>query len=86
MTKRLCNEYLARLTVNEQQQQSIAIRTTAQTNDPSGQWHRQQHGRLTTYFGEIYKGRANYAPLTIRILYKQHRETPAMRYGIQTTT
>ena len=35
--KRLCNEYLARLTVNEQQQQSIAIRTTAQANDPSGE-------------------------------------------------
>ena len=81
--KRLCNEYLARLTVNEQQQQSIAIRTTAQANDPSGEWQRQRHGRLTTsHFGEICKRRANYAPLTIRILYKQKRETPAMRYGI----
>ena len=81
--KRLCNEYLARLTVNEQQQQSIAIRTTAQVNDPSGEWQRQRHGCLTTsYFGEICKRSANCAPLTIRILYKQQRETPAMRYGI----
>ena len=36
----------------------------------------------TSYFGEICKRRANYVPLTIRILYKQQRETPAMRYGI----
>ena len=81
--KKTCNEYLAHLTVNEQQQQSIAIRTTAQANDPSGEWHRQRYGCvMTSYFDEICKQRANYAPHTIRILYKQPRETADMRYGI----
>jgi len=69
---RLCNEYLARLTVNEQRQQSIAISTSAQANDPSGEWSRQRHGRLTaSHFGEICKRRATYAPLTIWLLYKK---------------
>ena len=34
-----------------------------------------------SHFGEIYKRRADYAPLTIRLLYKKCRSTPTMRYG-----
>ena len=80
--RRLSKEYLARLTVNEQQQQLIAIRTSAQADDPSGEWERQRHGRLTaSCFGDVCKRRAEYAPLTIRLLYKRCRETSDMRYG-----
>ena len=80
---RLCKEYLSRLSVTEHQQQSIAIRTSAQANDVSGEWSRQRHGHLTTsHFGEICKRRSNYATLTTRLLYKQPRETADLRYGI----
>jgi len=81
--KRLCQEYVGHLTVNEAQQQAMAIRTVAQCDDPSGECARERHGRLTaSHFGEIYKQRADYAPLTIRLLYNTTRSTPAMRYGI----
>ena len=49
----VCEEYLSRLSVTEYQQQSIAIRTSTQENDVSGEWSRQWHGRLTvSHFGE----------------------------------
>ena len=80
--RRLCHEYLARLKVTEQQQQAIAIRTSEQVADPTGEWGRERHGRLTaSKFGEICKRRARFGPLTTRILYKQPRQTAAMRYG-----
>ena len=81
--KRLSSEYLARLSVTKQQQQSIANRTSTQANDPTGEWRRQRHGRLTaSTFGEICKRQADYGPLTIQLLYKRPRETAEMRYGI----
>ena len=81
--KRLCSDYVNRLVVTEQQQQAIAIRTVHQADDPTGEWKRQRHGRVTaSTFGRICKQKASYAPLTISILYRKPRETPAMRYGI----
>ena len=81
--KRLCAEYVNRLEVTEQQQQDIAIRTVHQANDPTGEWKRQRHGRITaSLFGKICRRKASFAPLTINFLYCKLRETAAMRYGI----
>ena len=78
----LCREYLPRLVVTEQQQQQLALRTTQQANDPSGEWGKQRKIRITaSHFGEVCKRRAEFGPLTVRILYSSTRETPAMRYG-----
>ena len=80
---RLSNEYVNRLAVTEQQQQAIAIRTVHQADDPTGEWKRQRHGRVTaSLFGKICKRKASFAPLTISFLYCKPRETAAMRYGI----
>ena len=81
--KRLCSDYVSRLQVTEQQQQAIAIRTIQQADDPTGEWKRQRHGRVTaSLFGRICRRKASFAPLTISLLYSKTRETPAMRYGI----
>jgi len=44
---RVCQDYISCLTVNEAQQQAIAIRAVRQSDDLSGEWAREQHGRLT---------------------------------------
>ena len=41
--KRLRSEYISSLKSTEQQQQAIAIQ---QVDDPTGEWKRQQHGRV----------------------------------------
>ena len=80
--RRLSHEYLACLNISEQQQQAIAIRTSEQAADPTGEWARERHGCLTaSQFGEICKRRATFGPLTIRIIYKQPQLIAAMRYG-----
>ena len=78
----LCREHLPRLVVTEQQQQQLALRTAQQANDPSGEWGKQCKIRITaSHFGEVCKRRAEFGPLTVRILYSSTRETSAMRYG-----
>ena len=78
----LCREHLPRLVVTEQQQQQLALWTAQQANDPSGECGKQRKIRITaSHFGEVCKQRAEFGPLTVRILYSSTRETSAMRYG-----
>ena len=35
----------------------------------------------SSHFGEVCKRQSSFAPLTIRLLYVQCRETPQIRYG-----
>ena len=44
----LCKEYLHRLSVTEQQQQELALRTIEQANDPTGEWQSS-----CTSYGEV---------------------------------
>ena len=78
----LCKDYLDRLQVNEAEQQRIAVETYQQSDDPTGRWLQEHRVRITSsHFGEVCKRRTSFAPLTIRLLYVQCRETPQMRYG-----
>ena len=78
----LCEDYLYRLNVTEQEQQKLAIETHRQSDDATGRWAQERRIRITaSHFGEVCKRRASFAPLTIRLLYVQCRETPQMRYG-----
>jgi len=47
-----------------------------QADNPSGEWGRDYHGRLTTSsFGGVCKQSAKYVPSTIQVLYKRSRKT-----------
>ena len=76
--KRLCSEYIDRLTVNDTEAEEIAKRTTGQSMDVSGEWQRQRHGRLTaSVFGEICRRKltTGFSKLTTRLLYGKYHET-----------
>ena len=81
--KRLCSEYIDRLTVNDTEAEEIAKRTVGQSMDVSGEWQRQRRGRLTaSVFGEICKQKltTGFSKLTTRLLYGKYRETKGIRY------
>ena len=78
----VCREFVACLAVNEQEQQQLISRTVLQATDPTGEWYRQRSVRATaSHFGEICKRKAEYGPLTKRLIYTTTKETAQLRYG-----
>ena len=64
---------------------AISRRTSKQSDDDSGEWESQRHGRLTaSNFGDVCKRKeaTKLALLTKRLLYGKKVNTKAMRYGM----
>ena len=83
--RRLCGEYLSRLKVTPEEIKAISRRTSKQSDDDSGEWESQRHGRLTaSNFGDVCKRKeaTKLALLTKRLLYGKKVNTKAMRYGM----